>query len=122
MELISNQLRDFIQANTTNIPIEELRAKAYNDIGELQGPQGIQGEKGNAGAQGIQGIQGEKGNAGDKGEKGDKGDRGDDGLSLKILGSYATLADLQTARPDGSTLNGGFAYWLNCMESQGRKH
>lgn len=38
MELISNQLRDFIQANTTNIPIEELRARAYNKRqGDLKG-------------------------------------------------------------------------------------
>lgn len=37
-----------------------------------------------------------------------KGTPGADGMGLKILGAYENLTALQTAFPDGSTLNGGF--------------
>lgn len=37
-----------------------------------------------------------------KGDKGDKGDRGADGTGVSILGSYASLSELQAAHPTGN--------------------
>lgn len=71
----------------------------------IQGTQGPQGATGATGAQGIQGIQG---------PKGDKGDPGADGTSFQILGLYATLSDLETAHPTGST---GDAYAVGTSTS-----
>lgn len=75
------------------------------DTGE-QGPTGPQGPKGDRGIQGIQGPQGE---AGPQGEQGPKGDKGEDGTGVSILGSYATLDELQNAHPTGEV---GDAYLI----------
>ena len=96
-----------------------------------QGPQGIQGEKGDTGdtgpqgIQGIQGIQGEKGDTGNtgatgatgpqgpqgpQGEQGPQGIQGEQGTGVNILGSYASLAALQSAHPTG---NPGDAYLIS---------
>jgi hypothetical protein len=78
-----------------------------------QGPQGEQGPKGDTGEQGIQGIQGLKG---DKGDTGDTGPQGETGTGVEILGSFATLAELQTAHPtgnpgDGYLIEGSLYVW-----------
>lgn len=87
-----------------------------------QGPQGIQGpqgEKGDTGAKGDKGDKGDTGAQGPIGPKGDtgaqgpqgiqgvKGDKGDPGEGFKILGDFATYADLIAAHATG---NPGDAY------------
>jgi hypothetical protein len=83
------------------------------------GPQGPQGEASTvAGPQGIQGATGPQGPQGDTGEAGPTGStgatgatgatgptgpQGATGTGVEILGSYATLAELQTAHPTGNT-------------------
>ena len=83
------------------------------------GPQGPQGEASTvAGPQGIQGATGPQGPQGDTGETGPQGPTGSTGATgatgatgptgatgtgVEILGSYATLAELQTAHPTGNT-------------------
>ena len=82
------------------------------------GPQGPQGEASTvAGPQGIQGATGPQGPQGDTGETGPQGPTGSTGATgatgatgptgatgtgVEILGSYATLAELQTAHPTGN--------------------
>ena len=51
-----------------------------------------------------------------------KGENGADGLGLKLLGSFDTLTALQSAYPDGGSLNGGFMvgneyYYWNIITS-----
>ena len=74
---------------------------AWEDAGNLLGPQGEQGQQGVQGEQGVQGqqgiqgtqgIQGETGSQGVKGDQGDTGAQGAAGNSVTILGSYADLA------------------------------
>ena len=71
---------------------------AWEDVGDLQGPQGIQGiqgvqgEQGIQGQQGIQGVQGNTGNTGAQGDQGVPGIQGTAGNSVTILGSYTDLA------------------------------
>lgn len=97
------------------------------------GPKGDKGEQGEQGVQGEQGIQGPKGEQGEQGiqgpqgPKGEKGDKGDAGTSLKILGNYNTIEELELAYPDGSALDGGFMvgldyyYWgFNGWENAGQ--
>ena len=59
----------------------------------------ITGAKGDKGDQGAQGIQG---------EKGDPGKDGADGTSVRILGSYNTVAELNAAHPTGNTIGDGY--------------
>ena len=54
---------------------------AWEDVGDLQGPQGIQGEQGVQGEQGIQGIQGIQGVSGINGTSGTSGTSGSSGSS-----------------------------------------
>lgn len=61
-----------------------------DQLESLRGPQGIQGERG---------IQGEKG---DTGPQGPQGPKGNDGTGVTILGSYASLSELQAAHPVGN--------------------
>lgn len=77
----------------------------------IRGPQGVAGVQGPKGDQGIQGSQGIQGVQGVKGDKGEKGDSGSD---FKVLGSYATLAELITAHPTG---NVGDAYMVGNIGS-----
>lgn len=66
------------------------------DTGET-GPQGIQGETGETGPQGEQGPQGPQGEVGPQGPEGPQGPKGDTGTGLDILGTYASLGELQDA-------------------------
>ena len=66
--------------NTTYI--WDVNARAWVDLGPLQGPQGPMGPQGPAGAvgpQGLQGLQGEQGPEGPQGPQGPKGDTGAEG-------------------------------------------
>ena len=71
---------------------------AWEDVGDLQGPQGVQGEQGiqgvqgQQGIQGIQGVKGDQGDVGPQGVQGETGAQGSAGNSVTILGSYADLA------------------------------
>lgn len=70
-----------------------------------QGPQGLPGEAGAQGTQGLQGLQGaagEPGPIGPQGLQGPTGPQGADGTSVTILGSYNSVAELETAHPTGS--------------------
>ena len=67
------------------------------------GPQGPKGDTGDTGPQGIQGPQGETGPQGATGPQGPQGPKGDSGNNFTILGLYATIADLQTDHPTGSS-------------------
>lgn len=65
-------------------------AGAWENVGNIVGPQGPQGIQGTQGIQGIQGIQGVKG---DTGLKGDKGDTGNTGTAATIaVGTVSTGA------------------------------
>lgn len=61
------------------------------------GPQGIQGETGETGLQGERGPQGPQGERGPQGPEGPQGPKGDTGTGLDILGTYASLGELQGA-------------------------
>ena len=61
------------------------------------GPQGIQGETGETGPQGERGPQGPEGPQGPQGPEGPQGPKGDTGTGLDILGTYASLGELQGA-------------------------
>lgn len=80
-----------------------------------QGLQGVAGPSGANGAPGATGPQGEKGETGPEGPKGEQGVQGltgaagKDGTGITILGSFDSLADLQTAHPTG---NIGDAYLI----------
>ena len=50
---------------------------------------------------------------GPEGKQGIQGLKGDPGTSLKILGNYDTLQELQAIYPDGSNLDGGFMVGIN---------
>jgi hypothetical protein len=65
---------------------------AWEDVGDLQGPQGVQGEQGIQGEQGPQGIQGIQGVQGIQGEVGPKGDTGAQGPA-GTPGLYAQTAN-----------------------------
>jgi hypothetical protein len=103
-----------------------------------QGPTGAQGPTGNTGAQGptgaastVAGPQGIQGPTGPTGATGPTGLKGDQGTGVNVLGSYATLAALQSAHPTGSVgdgyLIGGELYvwdavtnaWVNVGTIQG---
>lgn len=60
------------------------------------GPQGATGATGPKGDKGDQGIQGSTGAQGEPGPKGDKGDTGDQGVSVTLIGSVPSSADLPT--------------------------
>lgn len=49
----------------------------------------------------IRGPQGAPGEPGPKGDQGEPGPKGADGTGVNILGSYATVAELQAAHPTG---------------------
>ncbi len=75
------------------------------DTGDI-GPRGEKGDKGDTGLQGLKGdkgdtgLRGEKGDKGDKGDtglKGEKGDTGETGRGLTILGTFATVTELEAA-------------------------
>lgn len=66
------------------------------DTGDT-GPQGIQGETGETGPQGKQGPRGPQGEVGPQGPEGPQGPKGDTGTGLDILGTYASLEELQGA-------------------------
>ena len=71
----------------------------------VAGPQGTQGEtgpQGLTGETGPQGPQGTQGETGPQGIQGETGPQGATGTGVEILGSYATLAELQTAHPTGN--------------------
>jgi Collagen triple helix repeat (20 copies) len=72
----------------------------------FQGPTGPQGSTGPTGAQGITGPTGIQGITGPTGATGATGATGQQGQGLNILGSYATLAALQAARPVGNAGEG----------------
>lgn len=82
----------------------------------IQGPQGVQGTQGLQGTQGIQGIQGIQGTQGVQGRQGTQGLQGIQGISIqgvsgtsvRILGTYDTLSDLNTAHPTGNTNGDGY--------------
>ena len=61
------------------------------------GPQGTQGEPGETGLQGERGPQGPQGERGPQGPEGPQGPKGDTGTGLDILGTYASLGELQGA-------------------------
>lgn len=72
---------------------------AYEDMGNIQGPQGVQGATGPQGPKGDKGDQGNTGptgNTGAQGIQGVKGDKGDVGAPLRILGTKPTSGDLPT--------------------------
>ena len=80
----------------------------------------VQGATGATGAQGLQGpastVAGPTGPAGITGPTGATGTAGADGTSVRILGSYASEAALNTARPtgtlgDGYLVNGELFVW-----------
>jgi hypothetical protein len=92
-----------------------------------QGPTGATGAQGVAGAAST--VAGPTGPAGTTGPTGATGTAGADGTSVKILGSYATLGELQTAKPTG-VLGDGYlvtgqlyvwtgAAWTNVGSIQG---
>ncbi len=72
----------------------------------FQGPTGPQGALGPTGATGATGVSGPQGITGPTGATGATGATGSQGQGLSILGSYATLAALQTAQPVGSAGQG----------------
>jgi hypothetical protein len=71
-----------------------------------EGPQGATGPTGLTGATGAAGPQGPQGLKGDTGDTGDTGPQGPQGTGVEILGSYASLVDLQSAHPTGNTGDG----------------
>ncbi len=75
---------------------------AASTVAGPQGPQGATGATGLTGATGPQGPQGPQGLKGDKGNTGDTGPQGVAGTGVEILGSYATLSELQSAHPTGN--------------------
>lgn len=79
------------------------------EIGPV-GETGPQGPIGNTGAEGPQGIQGPKGDKGDKGDQGNIGEQGPIGPGLRILGTFNSLEELQTAHPTGEL---GDAYLIS---------
>lgn len=97
----------------------------------FQGPTGPQGSTGPTGAQGITGPTGSQGVTGPTGAQGITGPTGQQGQGLNILGSYATLAALQAARPIGNAGEGylvsgvlyvwdpGTSQWISAGNIQG---
>jgi hypothetical protein len=82
---------------------------AWEDVGDLQGPQGVQGEQGIQGEQGPQGIQGIQGVQGIQGETGPKGDTGPQGPA-GTPGLYAQTANstiVTNTTVETSLINGG---------------
>ncbi len=76
-------------------------AGAWENVGNIvgpQGPQGIQGVKGDKGDQGIAGVKG------DTGAKGDKGDTGNNGAAATIALGTVTTGDAGT---DAAITNSG---------------
>ena len=83
-----------------------------------------QGPTGATGAQGLEGaastVAGPTGPSGATGPTGATGTAGSDGTSVRILGSYASLAALNTAQPtgvtgDGYLVNGELYVWASAQ-------
>ena len=78
---------------------------AWEDVGQIQGPQGVQGPtgpqgpKGDTGETGAQGPQGETGETGAKGDKGDTGAQGPQG----IKGNDGISPVVTTTKSGGTT-------------------
>lgn len=73
---------------------------AWNQTGNIrgpQGPQGVQGPKGDTGSQGPTGQTGPQGIQGPIGPNGPQGNPGADGTSVRIKGSVANQSALPTA-------------------------
>jgi hypothetical protein len=91
---------------------------AWEDVGDLQGPQGVQGEQGiqgvqgQQGIQGIQGVKGDQGDIGPQGIQGETGAQGSAGNSVTLLGSYADLAAFQAGAGSQPGANIGDAWIL----------
>ncbi len=109
----------------TNLYVWNSGSNSWIDVGRFQGPTGPQGEMGlqgipgeqgpmgpqgeigitgPQGIQGLQGIQGEQGligPQGPQGEAGPKGETGTPGTSVTILGSYASIDELNREHPEG---------------------
>ena len=104
----------------------------WNNVGTIQGPQGNTGSTGTLGSTGATGPTGAQGNTGAKGNTGNTGPTGADstvsgptgptgptgaqGTGVNILGSYASLGNLQSAHPTGATadaylINGNLYVW-----------
>ncbi|MBC8570610.1 hypothetical protein [Zongyangia hominis] len=102
-----------------------------------KGPKGDKGDPGETGPAGPKGEPGPKGDKGDPGEtgpagpKGEPGPKGEDGTSFRILGTFATLEELQSTATDpglgDAYIVGGFVYawsgaqWQNLGEIKGPK-
>lgn len=93
--------------------IEGLRGP-QGDIGPT-GPQGIPGPQGEmglpgvmgpTGPQGVQGLQGTMGPKGEQGVQGEIGPTGPAGTSIRILGSFNSLEELEQAHPTGNIGDG----------------
>lgn len=81
---------------------------AWNQTGNIRGPQGEQGIQGPPGVQGEQGPTGAKGDQGIQGPEGPQGPQGvagEDGRSVTIKGSVATASALPTT---GQTVGDGW--------------
>jgi len=93
-----------IQGNTG--PTGQTGATGPTGVRGFQGPTGPQGNVGATGPTGATGPQGIQGITGPTGQQGITGPTGQQGQGLNILGSYATLAALQAARPIGNAGEG----------------
>lgn len=84
----------------------------------IPGPAGATGQKGDTGAQGIPGSTGAQGAPG---AKGDKGDTGAQGVSVTLIGSVPTSADLPTPGGVGEgyivTDTGNLWFWNSVASS-----
>jgi hypothetical protein len=74
--LVGNPGDAWIIVSDGSLMVWNTLTSAWDDAGDLQGPQGLQGPKGDTGAQGAQGIQGIQGVKGDTGATGPQGPAG----------------------------------------------
>jgi hypothetical protein len=79
---------------------------AASTVAGPQGPTGATGPQGPQGLKGDTGLTGAVGPTGPQGIQGPTGLKGDTGTGIQILGSYASLAALQSAQPTGSAGDG----------------
>jgi Collagen triple helix repeat (20 copies) len=86
---------------------------AWDDAGDLQGPQGLQGPKGDAGAQGPQGLKGDKGDAGATGQQGPAGTIAPYGKQFVCVKTVGLVKSMYWGTCASQGLTGNTAeYWI----------
>ena len=90
---------------------------AWEDVGQIAGPQGATGPIGETGATGPMGITGATGDTGPIGPTGASGPAGENGAVGTLVGSFDSVEELEAAFPSGSTpgdmylVNGDVYFW-----------